>query len=442
MPANSFYNPTGTPGTRGPLSSAAIRAEFLALQTAFGKFPVLTGGALKAVRVNAGETGLEVDPAAYLTAATGVAKSGDTMSGQLVLANAQSSSSVLALLNMQVLQSHTSGLTSIAMGDAGSYINMLQRSKRTVNTASFVINSEYGYGVAVKSAEFYRDAIDLYVAGLSKLTLTPSALQSTNPVYAPYYFFGTGLATDAGELGFAGGSGPSVGIAGSSAGNRITFNIGTNEAMRVDGGRRLLIGAVSSTLGTNVEIWDTLGFPSGNGLKGIVSGTADDTFIYDGDKTVHHYGLQWKALSDAPSGRTVLLSGYGGVRLIAGGQVGLHLTALRDLLDKDNLELGWKDLVRLGTVTDGASLTRAVRGKCVSGPFTSLSIQSGVFAQGDAFAIFNTNTVPMSLVQGSGVTMRLAGTTTTGSRILAPKAMAAVWLENGNEPVVGGPGVS
>lgn len=67
--SNDFYAITGAPGQRSTGSSAAIRAEFAALQAAFDKMPALSSTAFKVWRTNTGGTGAEaVDLGTLLTA--------------------------------------------------------------------------------------------------------------------------------------------------------------------------------------------------------------------------------------------------------------------------------------------------------------------------------------------------------------------------------------
>lgn len=58
--ANDFYTPTGNPSTGAQGSSAIMRAEFTALQTAFDKMPTLTGNGNQYVVVNSAGTALTV----------------------------------------------------------------------------------------------------------------------------------------------------------------------------------------------------------------------------------------------------------------------------------------------------------------------------------------------------------------------------------------------
>lgn len=54
------------------------------------------------------------------------------------------------------------------------------------------------------------------------------------------------------------------------------------------------------------------------------------------------------------------------------------------------------------------------------------TIPSGVFTSGDSFYIVNSSSSSVTITQGAGTTLRLAGTSTTGSRTLAAYGMALV----------------
>lgn len=54
------------------------------------------------------------------------------------------------------------------------------------------------------------------------------------------------------------------------------------------------------------------------------------------------------------------------------------------------------------------------------------TVPSGVFVAGNEFYVVNSSASAITLTQGAGTTLRLAGTTTTGSRTLAAYGMATV----------------
>jgi hypothetical protein len=70
------------------------------------------------------------------------------------------------------------------------------------------------------------------------------------------------------------------------------------------------------------------------------------------------------------------------------------------------------------------------------------TISSGVFSAGDVFLIINTSGSSFTITQGTSVTLKLAGTTTTGSRTLAANGVANLLCTGGNSFIVSGAGVS
>lgn len=68
--SNSFYVPTGTPGTAAQGLSALVRAEFALIAAGFALLPTLAGNANKVVVVNSGGTGLTVTTSPTLSSLT------------------------------------------------------------------------------------------------------------------------------------------------------------------------------------------------------------------------------------------------------------------------------------------------------------------------------------------------------------------------------------
>jgi hypothetical protein len=63
-------------------------------------------------------------------------------------------------------------------------------------------------------------------------------------------------------------------------------------------------------------------------------------------------------------------------------------------------------------------------------------------ATGDVYSVYNNSASAITLTQGSGLTLRLAGTATTGSRTLAPRGLATIWFNAADDAVCTGAGVS
>lgn len=62
-------------------------------------------------------------------------------------------------------------------------------------------------------------------------------------------------------------------------------------------------------------------------------------------------------------------------------------------------------------------------------------------AANNVYPIYNNSGSAITLTQGSGVTLRLAGTTTTGNRTLAARGMASLWCLSTSEYILSGAGV-
>jgi len=71
-----------------------------------------------------------------------------------------------------------------------------------------------------------------------------------------------------------------------------------------------------------------------------------------------------------------------------------------------------------------------------------VTINTGVFSAGDAFMIVNSGTGNITITQGTSVTLRLAGTATTGNRTLAQKGIASVLCVAAGDFIVSGAGVT
>lgn len=81
------------------------------------------------------------------------------------------------------------------------------------------------------------------------------------------------------------------------------------------------------------------------------------------------------------------------------------------------------------------------RGKCRV-TAASVTINTSDLFTGKTMSIYNNSDANITLVQGTGVTLRLSGTTTTGNRTLGPRALVTLWCPSGTEVVAIGAGLS
>jgi hypothetical protein len=100
------------------------------------------------------------------------------------------------------------------------------------------------------------------------------------------------------------------------------------------------------------------------------------------------------------------------------------------------LEAGTRRVARRTTTT---TLTAADAGGCVA-ITAGITVPSGVFAAGDAVSIYNNSGSGLTITQGSGLTLRLAGTGSSGDRTLAARGLATIWFNSATEAVMSGAG--
>lgn len=99
----------------------------------------------------------------------------------------------------------------------------------------------------------------------------------------------------------------------------------------------------------------------------------------------------------------------------------------------DGSLIGFRDIVR---VTGGIE-----RGK-VFATSAGFTLNTSSLSEGYAYSVYNDSAAAITITQGSGVTQRLAGTTLTGNRTIAPRGLATIWANSGTEAIFSGPGVS
>ena len=268
------------------------------------------------------------------------------------------------------------------------------------------------------------------------------------------------------------------------AANTFTVETAGGEAIRVDAGRRLLVGTDSSAnYGGITGIFQIDGTTNASlSLKRSSSNNSEPLFVL----------AKSRGTSDSP---TVVNSGdgLGGIRF-AGYDGSDYVTQAASIICAVDGTPGSNDMpgrLTFNTTADGAStpserlriasdgdvrvgsafsvgqagvvtcstvearvpnipqnaqastytLVKADAGKHINAG-GNVTVNSGIFAIGDCISIFNDTTGDITIIQGSSVTLRLVADTGTGTRTLANYGLAAVLCVGSNEFVVSGGGVS
>lgn len=92
----------------------------------------------------------------------------------------------------------------------------------------------------------------------------------------------------------------------------------------------------------------------------------------------------------------------------------------------DSLDIGYLDIPR---VTGGIA-----RGKAYA-TASGFTLNTGL-AAGQAYSIYNDSGASITITQGSGLTLRVAGTATTGNYVLPQRGFITVWVNSATEYVV------
>lgn len=81
------------------------------------------------------------------------------------------------------------------------------------------------------------------------------------------------------------------------------------------------------------------------------------------------------------------------------------------------------------------------RAECV--PLSAgLTIPANLFGPGNWFEVYNDTAGALTITQGASLTLRLAGTASTGNRTLAQRGFARVWFRSATEAIISGNGVT
>ena len=99
------------------------------------------------------------------------------------------------------------------------------------------------------------------------------------------------------------------------------------------------------------------------------------------------------------------------------------------------LEIGYRKIPRVAST--GETIATTAVGKCYS-TSGSMTVPNSTFVAGDAVSVFNSTAAAITITQGSGVTLRLSGTTYSGNVTLANYGTCLIWFDTASVAVISG----
>jgi hypothetical protein len=144
----------------------------------------------------------------------------------------------------------------------------------------------------------------------------------------------------------------------------------------------------------------------------------------------------------APGARVAVYCTGSSVEFAHGTDLGAQLANTANAPNARTLlgAAGTGDLAVLKTLPIATPSTSFVSGE-VTLPTANFTLNTGLTLH-DVYTLFNSTAGNLIVTQGAGVTLELAGTGLQGTRTLASRAMATVWVRAANTYVISGPGVS
>ena len=241
---------------------------------------------------------------------------------------------------------------------------------------------------------------------------------------------------------------------GTRTNHSVSFQINASEKVRIDTSGRLLVGTSSSSVNTTLVLNGSSG---GAGNPGIVyfqrneatpaAGVALGQIFFANNAgnagaliTAERDGGTWTSGSSHP-GRLVFSTTADGasspterMRISSTGAVTCTSTISDVAGDLRSLPQNPKTAAYTLAATDN--------GKHISITTGGVTVPSAIFSTGQAVTIFNNSGSNQTIVQGASVTLRKAGSGTTGNRTLAQYGVATILCVASNTFVITGTGLT
>ena len=248
-----------------------------------------------------------------------------------------------------------------------------------------------------------------------KLHVSGAAASASN------FVIGTEGTSEAGTFGFTTANGPGIQVWGSATGNAgaMVFAAGGSERLRIDSSGNVGIG--TSSPGAVLDVKGT----SATDIAHVTNGT---TYFAVG--VTNGTQVEINSFQSAVGAKLLAIQSAGGSTSIGG-----NLSVTGSLTSANIPDaVGFRGAPSSSTTTTAAvsDLGRVI--KLSAG----ITIPASVFAEGAMLSLYNNTAGALTITQGSGLTMYLQGTATTGNRTIPQRGFATIWFVSATECVIGG----